>query len=151
MQLLRDWATRHAPSVLLGAAGVVLVALAVLVVPDRQAVASTLVVFGASAFILGALLPRVEGALSIGPEGLKVILTAVDRRAGAMGLSQRDRARATERAIAYGRAVGRVHLWSRAVGHRVDAVISPPVADAIADAAIADVLAEDSGEGDVAE
>jgi hypothetical protein len=145
-----DWVSRHASSVILCLAGALFVALAVWVVPDRQAVATALVAFGAGAIVLGAVLPRLEGEFSIGPEGLKAILKAVTRRGRDQGLPNEQVDAAAERAIemVYGKAVGRAHVWSRAVGHATDAIISAPVADAIADAAIAEVAAEESSPTD---
>lgn len=78
MKRFRDWVSRHASSVILCSAGAVFVALAVWAIPDRQAVATALVAFGAGAIVLGAVLPRLEGEFSIAPEGLKAILKGGD-------------------------------------------------------------------------
>lgn len=139
-----DWIGRYSSSVMLCLAGAILVALGVWVVPDQQAVATTLVVFGASAIIFGAVLPRLEGPFTFGPDGLTAVLTAVMKkvREGRVADEQMDAVAKKAAELAYGTAAGRIGLRSAAVGHAVDAVISPPEAEAIAESAIEEVTRE---------
>ena len=136
-----EWITRHASSVVLCIAGALFVVLAVWVVPEHQAVATTLVVFGAGALILGGMLPRLEGPFSIGPDGLKAIIKAVVRKACEKGMrdDQIDALAARTADVVYGKGVGRIRLRSRATGY----AISPEVAEAIADEVISDITKND--------
>jgi hypothetical protein len=125
----------------------VFVALAVWVVPDHQAVATTLGAFGAGAIIFGAVLPRLAGEFRIGPSGVTAVLSAVDRKAREMELPQDRREEATRLALNLVLAdpsLGPARRSTRALSHTTDAVITAPVAEAIADAAIAYVEAEDA-------
>ena len=47
---------------------------AIWAVPDEGAVGAPLVILGATTLILGVLLSRAEGPISIGPEGLKLVI-----------------------------------------------------------------------------
>ena len=81
------------------AAGIVMVLLAAFLVDD-SAVAVALVVMGAGAVILGALVNRAEGPVELGPSGLKLSLIAkVAEKAEKEGLDRRSRDRVIAGAV----------------------------------------------------
>jgi hypothetical protein len=59
-------------SMVLGLLSVLMVAAAIFVVSDKSGVAVSLIVLGSGMVCLAAVLPRVEGTVTLGPQGLTV-------------------------------------------------------------------------------
>jgi hypothetical protein len=138
----KQWISQHGEGVVMVVIGFAFVVAAVWVVADRQALATALVVFGAGMITLGALLPRIEGAVTLSvQEGLKFTLAAqraAERKAAEQQLSPEKTEQVVT--IAVERAATVVPMKRQLLRHRVDAIISAPTADAIADEAIARVI-----------
>jgi hypothetical protein len=144
---------RHGSSVVLVVVGVLCLAAAIWVVPDRQAVATALVAFGVAQVVLGAVLSRAEGPLSLTPSGgLKTVLRAVDRRASEAGLTQEERAEAARRALTmYSEAERRPLVFVPGRGWAWSPTSKTSFLydlDSIADAAVASVVADEPTRAD---
>jgi hypothetical protein len=124
--------------------GFAMVAAAIWVVPETQALATALVVFGAGMVTVGALLPRIEGVVTLSlQEGLKFSLEAqraTERKATEQQLSPEKTEQAVN--IAVETAVAQVvrPVMRQHLSHGTDALIAAPTAEAIADAAIDRVI-----------
>lgn len=111
---------------------------------DRQAVSTVLVLFGAAMVIIGALLPRIEGAITVSlREGLKFTLAAqraAQRKAAERNLSPEKTEQAVVIAIEQAVSQAATAVKSRRLSHEMDAIIAPANAEAIADAAVKRVI-----------
>jgi hypothetical protein len=95
---MNAWLVRNAGWFLI-AAGIAMVLLAALLIND-SAVAVALVVMGAGAVVLGALVSRAEGPLELGPSGLKISLIAkVAEKVEKQGLDRASRDRVIAGAV----------------------------------------------------
>jgi len=147
---LSAWIGVQGASLVLVLAGAFMLVAAIFVISEREAVSVTLVVMGAGTLILGALSSRAEGPISVGPEGLKLVLRAVQLKGQEREFTPDQIAEAeldaidiaaryaTRRPATVAARVGIPTPWVRT--HATDALlVAAPIADAIAEAAIRQV------------
>lgn len=90
---------RHGSSIVLFVVGVLCLAAAIWIVPDRQAVATALVAFGVAQVVLSAILSRAEGPTRITSRGVETILRPVLIKAREYGLNDEQAAEAAAFAL----------------------------------------------------
>lgn len=143
-QTLRQWGALYAPSIVLVVAGLLLVAAGVWAVDGMQTVSTVLVVFGAGMVIIGALLPRLEGGVTLSvQQGLKFTLAAeraTERKAVERQLSPEKTEEAVRIAIEAAFAQWARPIRTVGLSHGTDAIVAAPTAEAIASAAVERVI-----------